>query len=45
MFEPIYYSSVDALVAALEENIIKPARVRAAELLARKAEKMQGEHV
>jgi uncharacterized protein YjbI with pentapeptide repeats len=45
VFEPLYYSSVDALVAALDEKIIKPSRVRAAELLARKAEKMRGEHV
>ena len=37
VFEPIYYSSVDALIASLDENIIKPAEVRFAELLARKA--------
>ena len=45
VFEPLYYSSVDALVEALDEKIIKPAKVRVAELLARKAEKMKGEHV
>ncbi len=45
VFEPIYYSSLDALVRALDEKIIKPAEVRFAELLARKAEKMKGEHV
>jgi hypothetical protein len=45
MFEPIYYSSVDALIGALDEKIIKPAEVKFAELLARKAEKMKGEHV
>jgi uncharacterized protein YjbI with pentapeptide repeats len=45
MFEPIHYSSVDALIASLDEKIIKPAEVRFAELLARKAETMKGEHV
>jgi hypothetical protein len=45
VFEPIYYSSLEALVGALDEKIIKPAEVRFAELLARKAEKMKGEHV
>ena len=45
VFEPIYYSSVDALIASLDEKIIKPAEARFAELLARKAETMRGEHV
>jgi hypothetical protein len=45
MFEPIYYSSVDALIAALDEKIIRPAEQRFTELLARKAETMKGEHV
>ena len=45
VFEPIYYSSVDNLIASLDEKIIKPAEVRFAELLARKAETMKGEHV
>jgi uncharacterized protein YjbI with pentapeptide repeats len=45
VFEPIYYSSLDALGGALDEKIIGPAKVRFAELLARKAEKMKGEHV
>jgi hypothetical protein len=45
VFEPLYYSSLDALVGALDEKIIKPAKARFAELLARKAEKMKGEHV
>ena len=45
VFEPIYYSSVDALVASLDEKIIKPAEARFAELLARKAETMRGVHV
>ena len=45
VFEPLYYSSLDALVGALDEKIIKPAKARFAELLAKKAEKMKGEHV
>ena len=45
VFRPIHYSSLDALVGALDEKIIRPAEVRFAELLARKAEKMKGEHV
>jgi uncharacterized protein YjbI with pentapeptide repeats len=45
VFEPIYYSSVDALVGSLDEKIIRPAERRFADLLARKAERMKGEHV
>jgi hypothetical protein len=45
VFEPIYYSSVDALVGSLYEKIIRPAEAMFAELLARKAERMKGEHV
>jgi hypothetical protein len=45
VFEPIYYSSVDALIGSLDEKIIKPAEVRFAELLVRKGERMKGEHV
>jgi hypothetical protein len=45
VFEPLYYSSLDALIAALDEKIIKPAEIRFAELLSRKAERMNGEHV
>jgi uncharacterized protein YjbI with pentapeptide repeats len=45
VFEPIYYSSLDALIAALDEKIIRPAEARFTELLARKAEKMKGDHV
>jgi hypothetical protein len=45
VFEPLYYSSLDALIGALDAKIIRPAEVRFAELLARKAEKMKGEHV
>jgi hypothetical protein len=33
------------LVAALDDKIIKPAEIRFGELLARKAERMKGEHV
>jgi len=43
MFEPIYYSSLDRLVDTLDTEIIKPAEVRFAELLARKAEEMKGQ--
>jgi uncharacterized protein YjbI with pentapeptide repeats len=45
VFEPIHYSSLDALVAALDEEIIGPAEVRCDELVIRKAEKMRGKHV
>jgi uncharacterized protein YjbI with pentapeptide repeats len=45
VFEPIYYSSVDALIASLNEKIIKPAEARFVELQRRKAEPMGGEHV
>ena len=45
VFEPIYYSSLDRLVDALDTEIINPVEVRFAELLARKAEEMKGEHI
>jgi hypothetical protein len=45
VFEPLYYSSLDALVGSLDKEIIEPAKVRFAELLARKAEEMKGKHV
>jgi Pentapeptide repeats (8 copies) len=45
MFEPIYYSSVDALIASLDEKIIRRAEARFVELLKRKADTMRGEHV
>jgi hypothetical protein len=45
VFEPIYYSSVDALIASLHEKIIQPAEARFVELLKRRAETMGGEHV
>src|SRR5262249_27765263 len=45
VFEPLYYSSLEALAAALDEKIIKPAEIGFADLLARKAERMKGEHV
>jgi hypothetical protein len=45
VFEPIYYSSVDALISSLDERIIRPAEARFGELLARKAETMKGEHI
>jgi uncharacterized protein YjbI with pentapeptide repeats len=45
VFEPIHYSSVDALIASLDEKIIRPAEARFIELQKRKAETMGGEHV
>jgi Pentapeptide repeats (8 copies) len=45
VFEPIHYSSLDALVAALDKEIIGPAEIRCDELVIRKAEKMKGRHV
>jgi uncharacterized protein YjbI with pentapeptide repeats len=45
VFEPIYYSSVDNLIAALDEKIIRPAEARFIELQKRKADPMGGEHV
>jgi uncharacterized protein YjbI with pentapeptide repeats len=45
VFEPIYYSSVDKLIASLDEKIIRPAEARFIELLKKKAETMGGEHI
>jgi hypothetical protein len=45
VFQPLYYSSVDALIASLDEKIIRPAEARFIELLKRKADTMGGEHV
>jgi hypothetical protein len=45
VFEPIYYSSVDALIASLDEKIIQPAEARFVELVRRKGEAMGGEYV
>ena len=45
VFQPIHYSSVDALIASLDEKIIRPAEARFVELLKRKADTMGGEHV
>src|SRR5271166_2935114 len=45
VFRPIHYSSFDALIASLDEKIIRPAEARFVELLARKAETMRGEHI
>jgi len=36
---------VDRLIEVLDEKIIAPAEARFAELLARKAEEMRGEHI
>jgi hypothetical protein len=45
VFEPVYYSSLDALVGALDKEIIGPAEVRFGELIVRKTERMKGRHV
>jgi uncharacterized protein YjbI with pentapeptide repeats len=45
VFEPIHYPSVDALIASLDEKIIRPAEARFVELLRRKGETMGGEHL
>jgi hypothetical protein len=45
VFEPIYYSSLDKLVGALDKEIIEPAEDRFKELVLRKAERMMGKHV
>jgi hypothetical protein len=45
VFRPIHYSSVDALIASLDEKIIRPAEARFVELVRRKGETMGGEHV
>jgi hypothetical protein len=45
VFEPLYYSSPDALIGALDKEIIGPAESRFDELIDRKAEKMKGKHV
>jgi uncharacterized protein YjbI with pentapeptide repeats len=45
VFRPIHYSSVDALIASLDEKIIQPAEARFIELQKRKADTMGGEHV
>jgi uncharacterized protein YjbI with pentapeptide repeats len=45
VFEPIHYSSVEALITSLDEKIIRPAEARFVELLKRKADTMGGEHI
>jgi uncharacterized protein YjbI with pentapeptide repeats len=45
VFEPLYYSSPDKLVEALDQEIIGPAEVRFDKLIVRKAETMKGKHV
>jgi hypothetical protein len=45
VFEPLHYSSVDALVGALDKEIIEAAETRFDELIGRKAETMKGRHV
>jgi hypothetical protein len=45
VFDPVYYSSVDALVASIDKEIIAPAEARFDKLVMRKAETMRGRHV
>jgi hypothetical protein len=45
VFPPIHYSSVDALIASLDETIIQPAEARLIELIRRKGETMGGKHI
>jgi hypothetical protein len=45
VFEPLHYSSLDALIGALDQEIIGPAEARFDELIVRKAETMKGKHV
>ena len=45
VLDPIHYSSVDALVASFDKEIIAPAEARFDELVMRKAETMKGRHV
>ena len=45
VFEPLHYSSLDALIGALDTEIIGPAETRFDELIVKKAERMKGKHV
>jgi hypothetical protein len=46
VFEPLYYSSLDALIGALDaRRASSRSRSGSSGLLARKAERMKGEHV
>jgi uncharacterized protein YjbI with pentapeptide repeats len=45
VLEPIYYSSIDALIASFDKEIIAPAEALFGELVMRKAERMRGRHV
>jgi hypothetical protein len=42
VFEPLYYSSVDALIGSLDEKIIRPAEARFVVLQRRKRKRMEG---
>jgi hypothetical protein len=44
-FRPIHYSSVDALIASLDEKIVRPAEASFVELIGRKGDAMRAEHV
>jgi hypothetical protein len=45
VFDPIYYPSVDRLVASFDKEIIEPAEARFDDLVMRKAETMKGRHL
>jgi hypothetical protein len=45
VLEPIYYSSIDALIDSFDKEIIAPAEARFDDLVMRKAETMRGRHV
>ncbi|MBV8104986.1 MAG: pentapeptide repeat-containing protein [Hyphomicrobiales bacterium] len=45
VFDPVYYSSIDGLVASFDKEIIEPAEARFDQLVMRKAETMKGRHV
>jgi hypothetical protein len=42
VLDPVYYSSVDALIASFDKQIIAPAEAQFDELVMRKAETMRG---
>ena len=45
VLDPIRYPSVDRLIEVMDAEIVRPAQVRFAELLARKAEKMKVKNI
>jgi hypothetical protein len=45
VLDPISYPSIDRLVEVLDAEVIEPAQVRFAELLARKAANLRGREI